>query len=309
MQVTSVPSDARLQPLKHVNKPITWLGSVVIVLSMPVVGPLLVSAPVGGGEAHTAGPGAPTCVDREVFSCNEVFSITTSRGIISPLQHLCGWDGWVCGLGAVGASSIFGLVRRVGAFTGRLLTFALVSGLQLAQHNRGIKCHFFIAAFPSKLEVMVGDTLTRASALRVGLGVGGALIASGSRTRPSHSCDGWVCDLGVVGGLLIFGLTRGAGAFAVGLLTFALVSGCQLARHNRGIKCHFFIAAFPSQLEAMVGGALARASAFRVGLGVSGATIVSGSCTRPSHLWISRVLTSSLSLGISSLFCRATQCM
>jgi hypothetical protein len=36
---------------------------------------------------------------------------------------------------------------------------------------------------------------------------------------------------------------------------------------------------------------------------------VSGSCACPSHLWISRVLTSSSSLGISSLFCRATQCM
>ncbi len=32
----------------------------MIVLSMPVVGPLLVSAPVGEGEAHAAGPGAPT---------------------------------------------------------------------------------------------------------------------------------------------------------------------------------------------------------------------------------------------------------
>jgi hypothetical protein len=34
-------------------------------------------------------------------------------------------------------------------------------------------------------------------------------------------------------------------------------------------------------------------------LGVSGATIVSGSCARPSHSWISRLLTSSLSLGVS----------
>ena len=39
-----------------------------------------------------------------------------------------------------------------------------------------------------------------------------------------------------------------------------------------------------------VGGALARASDFRVGLGVSGATIVSGSCTRQSHSWISSSL-------------------
>ena len=57
-----------------------------------------------------------------------------------------GWDGWVGGLGTVTSSSIFGLVRRVGAFTGGLLTFALVSGFQLAQHNRG-KCHFFNATF------------------------------------------------------------------------------------------------------------------------------------------------------------------
>jgi hypothetical protein len=54
----------------------------------------------------------------------------------------------------------------------------------------------------------------------------------------------------------------------------------------------------------MVGGALARASDFRVGLGVSGTAIVSGSCACPSHLWMSRVLTSSSSLGSSSLFCR-----
>ncbi len=46
-------------------------------------------------------------------------------------RGVSGWDGWVCGLGAVGDSSIFGLVRRDGAFTGGLLTFPLVSGLQL----------------------------------------------------------------------------------------------------------------------------------------------------------------------------------
>ena len=68
-------------------------------------------------------------------------------------------------------------------------------------------------------------------------------------------------------------------------------------------------AASKNKKEAMVGGALARASAFRVGLGVSGATIVSGSYVRPSHSWISCLLTSSLSIGISSLFCRVTQCM
>jgi hypothetical protein len=52
---------------------------VVIVVSMPLAGPLQVPPPVGGGEAHPAGPGAPTCVDREVFSSNEFFSMITSR--------------------------------------------------------------------------------------------------------------------------------------------------------------------------------------------------------------------------------------
>ncbi len=75
---------------------------------------------------------------------------------------------------------------------------------------------------------------------------------------------------------------------------------------------HHFSFFFPfsiSQLEAMVGGALARASALHVGLGVGGTTIASGSRVRTSHSWTSRLLTSSFSLGISSLFCRSTQCM
>ena len=66
---------------------------------------------------------------------------------------------------------------------------------------------------------MVDGALARASDFRVGLGVGGAAVASGSRARPSHSCGGWVCDLGVVGASLIFGLVRGAGAFAAVLPT------------------------------------------------------------------------------------------
>jgi hypothetical protein len=128
------------------------------------------------------------------------------------------------------------------------------------------------------------------------------------KPKDEDGVDGQVCDLGVVGAPLIFGLTRGAGAFAGGLLTFALVSGFQLAQHNRG-KCHFFRAAFSSQLEAMVGGALVRASAVHVDLGVGGTTIASGSRVRTSHSWTSRLLTSSFSFGVSSLFCRATQCM
>jgi hypothetical protein len=116
------------------------------------------------------------------------------------------------------------------------------------------------------------------------------------------------CDLGAVGASSDFGWVRGAGAFAAVLPTFVLVSIMQLAQQYRG-NGHFLSAASPSRRETMVGGALARASALRVGLGVSGATIVPGSCARPSHSWISCLLTSSLSLGIYSLFCRATQCM
>ncbi len=62
---------------------------------------------------------------------------------------------------------------------------------------------------------------------------------------------------------------------------------------------------FPSQLEVMVGDSLTRASALDVGLGVGGTTIASGSRVRSSHSWTSRLLTSSFSLGVSSLFCRA----
>ena len=71
---------------------------------------------------------------------------------------------------------------------------------------------------------MVGGALARDLAFRVGLGVGGAAVASGSSARPSHSCGGWVCDLGVVVTSLIFGLVRGAGAFGKVLPTFVLVS-------------------------------------------------------------------------------------
>jgi pSer/pThr/pTyr-binding forkhead associated (FHA) protein len=155
---------------------------------------------------------------------------------------------------------------------------------------------------------MVDGALERGSAFRVGLGVSGEVIVSGSCDHPSHSCDGWVCDLGVVDDSSIFGLVRGAGAFAAVLLTFVLVSRMHLVQQYRG-NGHFLSTSLSSRHEVMVSGTLTRVSALSVGLGVSGATIVSGSCARPSHAWISRLLTSSLSLGISGLFCRTTQCV
>ena len=107
-------------------------------------------------------------------------------------RGLCGWDGCVCGLGTVGVSSIFGLVRRTRAFTGGILTFTLVSGLHLEEHNCDT-CHFFSTTFSSQLEEMVGGALEGVSVLRVVLGVGRAFITSGSHTGPSYSCDGCVC--------------------------------------------------------------------------------------------------------------------
>jgi hypothetical protein len=51
----------------------------------------------------------------------------------------------------------------------------------------------------SRREAKVDGDLSRGSVLRIGLGVGGTVIVSGSNTRSSHSCDGCVCDLGTVG--------------------------------------------------------------------------------------------------------------
>jgi hypothetical protein len=117
-----------------------------------------------------------------------------------------------------------------------------------------------------------------------------------------------VCDLGAVGASSIFGLVRRARAFAAVLPTFVLVSRMQLAQQYRD-NGHFLSAASSSRHEAMVDGALTRGWALRVGLGVSGAAVASGSRARPSNSWISRLLTLSSSQGTSSLFCRATQCM
>jgi hypothetical protein len=41
-------------------------------------------------------------------------------------RGVCRWDGWVGGLGAVGDSSLFGLVRGTGVFDEVLPTFVLV---------------------------------------------------------------------------------------------------------------------------------------------------------------------------------------
>ena len=151
-------------------------------------------------------------------------------------RGVCGWDGWVCDLGAVGASPIFGLVHRTGAFTVVFPTFVLVSRIHLSEQYRD-HGHFLRSSSSSRREVMVGGALTRSSVVDVGLGVGGSDVASGSRDHPSYSCDGWVCDLGVVGSSSIFGLIRGTGAFATVFPTgegfgCACRFGCQWGYHR-----------------------------------------------------------------------------
>ncbi len=61
-----------------------------------------------------------------------------------------------------------------------------------------------------------------------------------------------------MGASSLFGLVRGAGAFAAVLPTFVLVSRIQLAQRYRG-NATSFSAASSSRREAMVGGALAKA--------------------------------------------------
>ena len=87
---------------------------------------------------------------------------------------------------------------------------------------------------------------------------------------------------------------------------FFAASRVQLAQSTSGLF-HFRRAAFSSQLKAKVGSTLAKAAALCVNLNIDGAPITSRTHTHPSHSQTSRLLTSSLSLGVPVP--RATQCM
>ena len=87
---------------------------------------------------------------------------------------------------------------------------------------------------------------------------------------------------------------------------FFAASGVQLAQTDRG-QFHFRRAAFSAQLKSRVVLVLAKAATLRINLNLEGASITSKSHTHPSHSQTSRLLTSSLSLGIPVP--RATQCM
>ena len=87
---------------------------------------------------------------------------------------------------------------------------------------------------------------------------------------------------------------------------FFAASGVQLAQTDRGLF-HFRHEAFAQQLKSRVGLALAKAAALRITLNIDGAPITSKSHTHPSQSQPSRLLTSSLSLGVPVP--RPTQCL
>jgi hypothetical protein len=87
---------------------------------------------------------------------------------------------------------------------------------------------------------------------------------------------------------------------------FFAASGVQLAQSTSG-QFHFRRAAFSSMLKSRVGNILAKAAALRINLNLYGVPIASKSHTHPSHSQTSRLLTSSLSLGVPVP--RPTQCM
>jgi hypothetical protein len=100
--------------------------------------------------------------------------------------------------------------------------------------------------------------------------------------------------------LLCLGAHRETDRFLTG-------SGVQLAQSTSGGFFHFRRAAFSSALKSKVGLTLSKAAALRIVLNLDGATISSKSHTHPSHSQTSRLLTSSLSLGLPVP--RPTQCV
>jgi hypothetical protein len=87
---------------------------------------------------------------------------------------------------------------------------------------------------------------------------------------------------------------------------FFAASGVQSAQFDRGFF-HFRRAAFSSMLKSRVSNILAKAAALRINLNLDGAPIASKSHTHPSHSQTSRLLTSSLPLGVPVP--RPTQCL
>jgi len=79
---------------------------------------------------------------------------------------------------------------------------------------------------------------------------------------------------------------------------FFAASGVQPAQSTSGELFHFKCAAFSSQLRSKVGSTLPKSASLRVNVNVDGVPITSRTHTHPSHSQTSRLLTSSLSLGV-----------
>ena len=93
----------------------------------------------------------------------------------------------------------------------------------------------------------------------------------------------------------------------IGKLTaFFTASGVSSAQSPRGFF-HYLRAAFFSNLKSKTGSLLAKAAVLRITLNLDGVPITSKSHTHPSYSQTSRLLTSSLSLGVPVP--RPTQCM
>ncbi len=87
---------------------------------------------------------------------------------------------------------------------------------------------------------------------------------------------------------------------------FFEASGVQLPSHDRD-QFHFRHTAFPSQVKIRVDLALAKTETLRINLNIDGESITSRTHTHPSHSQTSRLLTSSLSLGVPVP--RSSQCI
>ncbi len=87
---------------------------------------------------------------------------------------------------------------------------------------------------------------------------------------------------------------------------FFAASGVQSAQSTSG-QFHFRHSAFLQQIKGKVGLTLVKAPVLRINLNLDGAPIASKSHTHPSHSQTSRLLTSSLSLGVPVP--RPTQCV
>jgi hypothetical protein len=87
---------------------------------------------------------------------------------------------------------------------------------------------------------------------------------------------------------------------------FFAASGVQLPQTQR-VMFHFRRVTFSSQVKGKVGSTLDKGASLRINLNIDGSPITSRTHTHPSHSQTSRLLTSSLSLGVPVP--RATQCM